>query len=171
MMFEALMHLAEVFLPFDLESLSISTVNLLVAPSLDPQLSENGVSWSQQAHSIFDEMTGDGNQVAVYRKAELQRISDMLATIHEGHQRSDINPMATCRSDDSSIEPSLLPTIPLAPIIPGAAPHIPISESGMLYENGVGNPLTSAQIMDMANSIDTGDTEWMSQAIVEHSIW
>ena len=159
------------FLHFDLESLSISTANLLVAPSLDPQLSENGASWSQQAHSIFDEMAADGNQVAVFRKAELQRLSDMLRSIHEGPQRHDMNPISAFRSEDGSLETPMLPTIPLAPIMPGAASHIPIPENGMIYENGVGNPLTSAQIMAMANSIDTGDTEWMSQAILEHSIW
>lgn len=155
----------------DLESLSISTVNLLVAPSLDPQLSEEGVSWSQQAHSIFDEMIADGNRVAAFRKTELQKLSDMLRSIHEGHRGHDVHPIGAYRSDDGSLEPPLLPTIPLAPIMPGAASHIPMPENGIMYENGVGNPLTTAQIMDMANSIDTGDTEWMSQAIMEHSIW
>lgn len=163
--------MVEVFLHSDLESLSISTVNLLVAPSLDPQLSEDGVSWSQQAHSIFDEMIADGNQVAAFRKAELQSLSDMLRSIHEGHRRHDINPINTYRPESSSLEPPPLATIPLAPIMPGAAPHVPIPENSIIYENGVGNPLTTAQIMDMANSIDTGDTEWMSQAIMEHSIW
>ncbi|RYP88188.1 hypothetical protein DL769_000286 [Monosporascus sp. CRB-8-3] len=162
----------EVFLPFDLESLSISTVNLLVAPSLDPQLSENGASWLQQAHSLFDEMTADGNQVAICCKAELQRLSEMLRSIQEGYQRPEINSMDASRLEDGSLEhPPPLSMIPLAPTMPGTSTHIPMSGNSMIYENGVGNLLTSAQIMDMANSIDTGDTEWMSQAIVEHSIW
>ncbi|OTB00471.1 hypothetical protein M426DRAFT_15414 [Hypoxylon sp. CI-4A] len=160
--------LLEVFLPFDLESLTISTVNLLVAPSLDAQMLENGASWSQQAHSLFDEMVTGGNQVAVYRKAELQRINEMLRGIDGGHRRPDLHTIAAARAE---IEYQTMPTTPLGPLTPNTASHMSIQGNDTIYESAIGDPLTSAQIMDMADSIDTGDTEWMSQAIVEHSIW
>lgn len=34
-----------------------------------------------------------------------------------------------------------------------------------------GTMLTSAEIMAVADSIETFDTEWVSNAMVEHSIW
>ncbi|KAL3951730.1 hypothetical protein ACCO45_013447 [Purpureocillium lilacinum] len=37
-------------------------------------------------------------------------------------------------------------------------------------ENFFGTELSAAQIMDMVNSIDSGHTQWMSQAMVEHGI-
>ncbi|OTA61629.1 Zn(II)2Cys6 transcription factor [Hypoxylon sp. EC38] len=163
--------LLEVFLPFDLESLAISTVNLLVAPSLDPQMFENGVLWLKQAHSLFDEMITAGNQVAVFRKTELQNIDDMLRGIQEVHRQPEVHSIDTTRPQGSSFEYEPLSANPLASITANMVSHIPVQENGALYENGIGDPLTSAQVMDMANSIDTGDAEWMSQAIVEHSIW
>lgn len=38
-------------------------------------------------------------------------------------------------------------------------------------ELGFTNRLTAEQIMAVADSIESIDTEWMSNAMIEHSIW
>lgn len=38
-------------------------------------------------------------------------------------------------------------------------------------ESGLTGGLTAAQIMAVADSIESIDTEWMSNAMVEHGIW
>lgn len=38
-------------------------------------------------------------------------------------------------------------------------------------ESGLTSGLTAAQIMAVADSIESIDTEWMSNAMVEHEIW
>lgn len=48
---------------------------------------------------------------------------------------------------------------------------LPSPISGVLDEVSFETGLTAAQIMDMANSIDASDTDWMSHTMMEHSIW
>ena len=42
---------------------------------------------------------------------------------------------------------------------------------GMGDDNAFTNGWTAAQIMAVADSIEGIDTEWMSNAMIEHSIW
>ncbi|KAH7153602.1 hypothetical protein EDB81DRAFT_648897, partial [Dactylonectria macrodidyma] len=73
--------LLEIFLPFDLEFLFVSSLNLLIAPVLDSRLLEHDVSFRQKSYAIFNEMVGSGNPIAVPRQSELQQLDDMLSRL------------------------------------------------------------------------------------------
>lgn len=115
-----------------------------------------------------------GNGIAKYRKFELQQLENMLqrltpwpsqaseqtTLVDEGRQTQppgDTSPQDTVvsaiASDHSQHE--------------SYSSSIPGNMDEMAYDSG----LTMAQLLDMANSIEQEDSEWMSQTIVEHSIW
>ncbi|KKY17636.1 putative zn 2cys6 transcription factor [Diplodia seriata] len=74
-------HLLETFLPFDMEAISVSTVNIILAPSVDPQLLPSPArraTWLARAFAIFDDMAAAGNVVAMYRRTELRELDGML---------------------------------------------------------------------------------------------
>ncbi|RMD41182.1 hypothetical protein DV735_g3961, partial [Chaetothyriales sp. CBS 134920] len=70
--------LLESFLPFDLESVFISTIILIMSTAIDPSLLEGHEAWSKVAYSIFDEMASRGNAIAQLRKTELKKLSSVL---------------------------------------------------------------------------------------------
>jgi proline utilization trans-activator len=71
----------ESFLPFDLESVFISAMILIMSTAIDTTLLEDHEPWSDVAHSILDEMISRGNMVAAFRKKELQKLADLLAQL------------------------------------------------------------------------------------------
>lgn len=176
----------ETFLPFDLESLSVSTVTLLLARVVDPQLLAHRSLWLQKAYEIFDEMVECGNVVAEFRRNELQQLDEMLVTLSRQHSRNPsapFNPQGD-GGDGGSGVPDLSPdnVASAAAVSAASAASLPTQQagpsdllpspiSGILEELCFSSELTTAQIMDTANSIDNVDTEWMSHAIMEHGIW
>ncbi|KAJ6044107.1 hypothetical protein N7499_006611 [Penicillium canescens] len=164
--------LLETFLPFDLESLFVSTVILLLSPAIDPRLLDSHPSWLEKAYAIFDEMIGDGNQVASFRRSELQRLDETLSCISRGQSRPLTVPNFFHQTDVLPNPPS-----PSSTSIPESMPQ-PLQYNALLRQDPVldgecdfGTMLTSAEIMAVADSIETFDTEWVSNAMVEHSIW
>ncbi|KAH7169990.1 hypothetical protein EDB81DRAFT_774203 [Dactylonectria macrodidyma] len=159
--------LLETFLPFDLEPLFVSSLNLLLGPVLNPRLLENESQWRQKSHIIFNEMVGKGNLIAEFRQSELQQLDDMLRRLpatsgqsSNPDQEGVDNPMAQ-GIEDSVIDPTLAESNDeetLSSLLPS-----------MDYSTDVW--LTTAQIIDMANSIANSDTEWVSHTITEHDIW
>ncbi|KAJ5551501.1 hypothetical protein N7461_006199 [Penicillium sp. DV-2018c] len=166
--------LLETFLPFDLESVFVSTVILLMGPAIDPRELENHPNCLEKAFAIFDEMIRDGNQVASFRRSELQQLEEtLLGCISGDHPRPLAVPAFFQQAD-------ILPD----PASPSATPvPRPISEtlrydeavlrsdSGLEFDCDFSTMLTSAEIMAVADSIESYDTEWVSNAMVEHSIW
>ena len=78
---------AEVFLPFEMEVTYGASLHLIMANALFPH-STAGYEYSEQAHSVFDEMIFKGNRIAVARKTELSHLEDLfreLATRIESH--------------------------------------------------------------------------------------
>ncbi|KZF24974.1 Zn(II)2Cys6 transcription factor [Xylona heveae TC161] len=63
--------LLEGFLPFDLEFTYGSAVHLIMANTLFPNMIDGQNTYSQDAHSILDEIICKGNRVAEVRKQEL----------------------------------------------------------------------------------------------------
>lgn len=47
----------------------------------------------------------------------------------------------------------------------------PTPLTGNFDDFGWDSGLTTAQMMDLANSIGSSDTEWMQHAMTEHGIW
>ncbi|RMZ77412.1 hypothetical protein DV738_g4369, partial [Chaetothyriales sp. CBS 135597] len=70
--------LLESFLPFDLESVFISTIILIMSTAIDPSLLEGHEAWSKVAYSIFDEMASRGNAIAQLRERELKKLASVL---------------------------------------------------------------------------------------------
>lgn len=164
----------ETFLPFDLESVFVSTVILLMGPAIDPRVLESHPNWLEKAYAIFGEMIRDGNQVAKFRRSELQQLHEtLLGCISSDRPRHlavpDFFQQAEIISDPAS--PSSTP-------IPGAmAQSIRYNDAllrpdpGLDVECDFTTMLTSAEVMAVANSIESYDTEWVSNAMIEHSIW
>ncbi|RGP73191.1 positive activator of transcription [Fusarium longipes] len=158
--------LLEAFLPFDLESLFVSSFNLLIAPVLDPRFSEYDATFRHKTSVIFSEMVNKGNLIAVFRRSELQQLDDMLSCL--------------------SREPNEATPIPIDGQIIGGA-QVEEHGGGLPDPNddnetmssmlpgmddlGMDAWFTTAQMIDMANSIDNSDTEWVSHTMMEHNIW
>ncbi|KAF2970926.1 hypothetical protein GQX73_g2628 [Xylaria multiplex] len=158
----------EVFLPFDLDSLFVSTVSAMVAFVLDVRLNENIPTWLQKSYSIFEEFITVGNRVALFRKSELLQLHGLLNSLptdenstlnkpDNGGASDDIHDRATS-IDDIHNNVALVSTL----LPPFSAAADPSGGSDISFEN----LLTTAEITEMANSIDGLDAEWVSQTIL-----
>ncbi|PYH96245.1 Zn(II)2Cys6 transcription factor [Aspergillus ellipticus CBS 707.79] len=74
--------LLESFLPFDLEFSYGAAVHLTMAGALLPDLVGQR-NYSQQAHSILDEIISKGNRVAEIRKSELARLETLFEQLRQ----------------------------------------------------------------------------------------
>ncbi|KAL4731350.1 hypothetical protein ACLX1H_000316 [Fusarium chlamydosporum] len=158
--------LLEAFLPFDLESLFVSSFNLLIAPVLDPRFSEHDATFRHKTSIIFSEMVNKGNLIAVFRRSELQQLDDMLSCLPREH--NEVTPIPI---DGQIIGGTITDenegTLPdqnddnetMASMLPG------------MDDLGMDAWFTTAQMIDMANSIANSDTEWVSHTMMEHNIW
>ena len=146
-------------------------VNLIVAPSLDTRFLENAGTWLQKARSVLDEMIVSGNKIARFRKSELEQLQDLLARLPEASSRAAIIPsLANMMQGDGPSDQSR-PVLASAESMTGMTLPTPISGDIIIDERYLGNFLTTAHVMDVANAIDLRDTEWLSQAIMDHNIW
>ncbi|UNI17800.1 hypothetical protein JDV02_004119 [Purpureocillium takamizusanense] len=166
---ECLQHqgLLETFLSFDLEALFISTTNILVAPTLYPDSAASWAQWRHKAHMVYDELSRSGNLIAQAEQSELERLGGMLDSIDSSPARNVSNPPPN-HAEPSSIAHSEAAPGELHP--PLTMPPTPFPGGSLFDENYFGTELSAAQIMDMVNSIDSGHTQWVSQAMVEHGI-
>lgn len=167
-------------MPHDLESLFVSTVNLILGPSLDPNLGENSRSWVDKAYELFGEFTQSGNLIAQLRRSELQQLDDMLSGLPWRAMPPNIDATA---NNNNNIEPPQQQQINRREEFAGmdvdtVMPHpegddnpFPTPLTGNFDDFGWDSGLTTAQMMDLANSIGSSDTEWMQHAMTEHSIW
>ncbi len=137
------------FLPFDLESTIVSSVVLLLAPAIDSSLLESRRPWLHKSYMILDDMISRGNLIAQLRKSELEQLSNLLY---------QLTPDRILPEDQRKLHPVELSS-PLAPAY--RVPDLPSLNDG----------LTTAEIMAVAESIDTGDVDWVAHAVTENQIW
>ncbi|EGU76664.1 hypothetical protein FOXB_12826 [Fusarium oxysporum f. sp. conglutinans Fo5176] len=157
--------LLEAFLPFDLESLFVSSFNLLIAPVLDPRFSEYDATFRHKTHIIFNEMISKGNLIAMFRRSELQQLDDMLGRLP--HEQSDTTPIpidgqiigGTTGEGEGGLNDLNDDNETMASMLPG------------MDDLGMDAWFTTAQMIDMANSIANSDTEFLSHTMMEHDIW
>ncbi|KAL5051764.1 hypothetical protein BDW71DRAFT_194007 [Aspergillus fruticulosus] len=140
--------LLDSFLPFDLESTFVSSVVLLMAPAIDCTLLESRRPWLHKSYLILDDMISRGNLIAQYRKTELEQMSALMYQLAPDRQ-----------PEDTSKGKKLELSSPLPPAY--RVPELP----------GLNDGLTTAEIMAVAESIDTGDVDWVSHAVSENQIW
>ncbi|CAJ0554730.1 Ff.00g132430.m01.CDS01 [Fusarium sp. VM40] len=157
--------LLEAFLPFDLESLFVSSFNLLIAPVLDPRFSEHDAIFRHKTSIIFNEMVSKGNLIAVFRRSELQQLDDMLSCLPRDNTDTTPIPIdgqiigGTMEGNEESLQDPNDDNETMASMLPG------------LDDLGMDAWFTTAQMIDMANSIANSDTEWVSHTMMEHDIW
>ncbi|KAL2834277.1 hypothetical protein BDW59DRAFT_156217 [Aspergillus cavernicola] len=143
--------LLDSFLPFDLEATFVSSVVLLLAPAIDSVLLESRRPWLQKSYVILEDMISRGNLIADFRKSELEQLSGLLY---------QLTPDRPVQIDDPTRKGQLV-EIP-SPLPPAyRVPELPNLNDG----------LTTAEIMAVAESIDTGDVDWVAHAVVENQIW
>ncbi|OJJ82913.1 uncharacterized protein ASPGLDRAFT_37022 [Aspergillus glaucus CBS 516.65] len=133
--------LLDSFLPFDLESTFVSALVLLLVPFVDPYLLDDSQPWLQKAYDVLDEMIYRGNQIAAFRRSDLEQLHDLLRESSGQCDRREemISHMSLLYSEESQI--------------------------------GDANDLTTADIMTVAESIGSMDVDWMVHAVTENCIW
>ncbi|EPE04399.1 zn 2cys6 transcription factor [Ophiostoma piceae UAMH 11346] len=158
--------LLETFLPFDLESLFISTSNSIVGRALEAHLLGNVESTLRKAYSLYDEFIAVGNQIALHQKAELLRLSDMLMSLtpDEPVASGIIDPALTISATFSTGQAGQTEDTVASEILTS------MSVNTVVDDEAFRRLMTSADVLGMANSIENMDTEWMSQAMFEHNI-
>ncbi|KAJ5699073.1 transcriptional regulator family: Fungal Specific TF [Penicillium macrosclerotiorum] len=161
--------LLETFLQFDLESVFVSTVVLLMGAAIDMRW--NYPSWLEKAYLIFEEIIENGNLIAKFRRSELQLLDEMLSCFPQDQPRCLSAPVSFPNNVLNSPIASVASSFPTsaAQALSHQIPSDPEAsiEDGCNFTSG----LTAAQIMAVADSIESIDTEWMSNAMIEHSIW
>lgn len=141
-----------------------------MVPAIDARWSYP--AWLEKAYLIFDEIIENGNLIAKFRRSELQLLDELLSCFPQDSSR--------CLSAPVSFPTSILnnphTSIQLASSFPPSAPalgHNLLTDPGPTNDDeyNLTSVLTAAQIMAVADSIESIDTEWMSNAMIEHSIW
>lgn len=141
-----------------------------MAPAIDLRWSYP--AWLEKAYAIFEEIIENGNLIAKYRRSELQLLDELLSYFPQEHTRclsAPISiPAATLNTDQTSVQLANFPSS-----VAHTLSHDLLSDPGVSLEDELSltTGLTAAQIMAVADSIESIDTEWMSNAMVEHSIW
>ncbi|KAG6362283.1 hypothetical protein INS49_010513 [Diaporthe citri] len=162
---ECLQHqeLLETFLIFDLEALSISTTNILLAPAIATGPAPNQNLMLQKAYSVFDEIVANGNRIAKLMRPELQQLDQLLSDVSQDNRptsgdKADTQPQICAEA--SAVHTAMPPLDPalaqgeLVDPLPGIA----------FGGDGFGGILSADQIMDLANAINMDHAEWMLQA-------
>ncbi|KAJ5263252.1 hypothetical protein N7478_010857 [Penicillium angulare] len=162
--------LLETFLPFDLDSVFVSATVLLMAPAIDLRWSYP--VWLEKAYAIFEEIIENGNLIAKYRRSELQLLDELLSYFPQEHTRCVSAPISisapALNTDQTSVQ-----LANFSSSVAQTLSHDLLSDPGVSLEDELSltTGLTAAQIMAVADSIESIDTEWMSNAMIEHSIW
>jgi proline utilization trans-activator len=162
----------ETFLPWDLDSLFVSTMVLILTRFVDASLLENQSAWLEKAYGFLEMMASSGNRIAAFRVIELRKLDEMLAdyllnqhrpstasTMHNsgiGTQQINVgltfpdgyHSTASLMTQDDSMPP----------------PHTGLSDEG----SGFGDDLTAEQILAVAESMDIEGTDWLSFATLDN---
>lgn len=141
-----------------------------MGPAIDVRW--NYPAWLEKAYTIFDEIIENGNLVAKGHRSELQFLDDLLSCFLQDRPRCQSAPVSFPNDVLNPHDPrdSLASSFPHSAcalnhdLLSGQGPRI---EDDFSFTDG----LTAAQIMAVADSIESIDTEWMSHAMIEHSIW
>ncbi|KAF1972246.1 hypothetical protein BU23DRAFT_508700 [Bimuria novae-zelandiae CBS 107.79] len=158
--------LLETFLPWDLDSLFVSTMILVLIRFVDDSLSENSIVWLNKAFAFLDTMTANGNKIADYRCAELRKLEEMLSEYLAN--RTPLQPLGP-------MPPQQLMGQRQSPLegpfmSPNNQPpsNLMNSEAMGMYtafsdeSGGFGEDLTAEQILAVADAMELGGTDWFN---------
>lgn len=177
----------------------MSSLNLLIVPVLDPGFWEHYHRFREKAYTIFNEFIRKGNLISVFRRSELQQLEDMLvpfiplgagsptaagagagppagaaAAAPTDDEMDNHNEQLDNQRQDDFGRDTMSVGYMLTPAPPA---HVdPAEESNIAAMTPAVGDFTmdtwfsTAQMIDIANSIANSDTEWMSQNIIAHDI-
>lgn len=147
----------------DLDPLFSATVVLLLARAVDARVDEP--QWFTTSTSIVDEMISSGNQIAVFRKAEMQKMKELIdefittrhhPATHEDAGASQPNTRPTRASHSApTTAQNAVPSAIVEPLDPNA-----LSLYSGVDSDGQVDELSAQQILAVASSMDWGDIEW-----------
>ncbi|KNG82690.1 Zn(II)2Cys6 transcription factor [Aspergillus nomiae NRRL 13137] len=150
-------NLLDSFLPFDLEATYTAAVVLVTAPAADASLLDDWTPWFHTSVTVLDEMISRGNLIAGFRKSELQQLAGMLSQLTTD---GDLHSAELARKGQLDRIISRLPS-----------PSTPDRVFGISEITNLNPGLTTDEIMAVAESIDTGDVDWIAHAVTENHIW
>ncbi|TDZ46183.1 putative transcriptional regulatory protein [Colletotrichum trifolii] len=161
--------LLETFLPLDLDSLFVSTVALHVAHGVDARLIESQSNWLQKSHAIIEDMVASGNLIAEFRQSEMSKLEDMMTGFVSS--RACVASGTTTIHTDGGGGGAWQRADESAPTIPGTVraeteasfPEFTKDSSSQAED------LTAQQLIDVVNSMEWEDNEWMSFTMVEET--
>jgi proline utilization trans-activator len=165
-------HCVETFLPWDLDSLFVSTMVLILTRFVDASLLDNQSAWLDKAYSFLETMVSSGNRIAAFRVIELRKLDEMFTDYLLNQHR----PSTASTMHDSGIESqqtnldlsfpegyhSTAGMIPQDDSMP--PPYTGLSDEG----SGFGDDLTAEQILAVAESMDIDGTDWLSFATLDN---
>lgn len=168
--------LLETFLPWDLDSLFVSTMVLILTRFVDNSLLDDQSAWVEKAYGFLETMVSNGNRIAAFRVIELRKLDEMLADYLLNQHR----PSTASIIQDSGIgtqQTNLGLSFPdgyhstagfmthddsMPPPYTGL--NTGLSDEG----SGFGDDLTAEQILAVAESMDIEATDWLSFATLDN---
>ncbi|KAF5520509.1 Proline utilization trans-activator [Colletotrichum aenigma] len=153
--------LLETFLPLDLDSLFVSTVALLVARAVDSRLIESQSPWLEKSHAIIEEMVASGNLIAGFRRNEMQKLEEILSNFTTTQPRVAGIPEDTQGAEWQQQQPTDSAAAVQEPAPPPPFPEFTKDSSSQAED------LTAQQIIDVVNSMEWEDNEWMSFTVMD----
>lgn len=144
---------------------------LLIGRIIDPLLVDEYPRWLEKAYAIFREMVEGSNEVARFRWSELQQLEATLQGISHDESWDPQN----APSGQSGTVSQLL--FPATSYLPTSMSQSSSSDVHFIADNnldvgcGLGPMLNTAEMMAMANSIETYDADWVSSAMIDHNLW
>lgn len=167
--------LTESFLSFDLESAFVSAVILVVSPIIDPSLVSDHLIWLEKSYGILDDMVSRGNQIANFRKSELQQLEDMLSRLPahsvrspaldngRGSQQQNIQQQSSTGADGHIGSDMQTGTMMNQDVF--------VDTSTIAQVATLPDVLSTAQLMALAESIEAVEAEWISNAALDNHNW
>ncbi|KAF1851671.1 Zn(II)2Cys6 transcription factor [Cucurbitaria berberidis CBS 394.84] len=162
--------LLETFLPWDLDSLFVSTMVLILTRFVDFSLMDNQTIWLDKAYTFLETMIASGNRIAAFRNIELRKLDEMLTEYTLNQNRP-----STASPSMTGLGPTMRRTLSFpegyhstADLLHGedamAPPYNGISDEG----SGFGDDLTAEQILAVAESMDIEGSDWLSFATLDN---
>jgi proline utilization trans-activator len=155
----------------------VSAVILLVSPIIDPSLLSDRLKWLDKSYGILDEMISRGNLIAGFRKSELQQLEDMLGRLPSRKVRSSLGDGNSFHQPINHHQNQQQPTGVKGPMRTELQTETIVDQD--MYLDAATIPevvtfpdaLSTAQLIALADSIEAGDAEWISNAVIENSGW
>lgn len=169
------MNHTETFLPWDLDSLFVATMVLVLVKFVDDTISENSSAWLNKAFAFLDTMVSNGNKIAEFRAAELRKLEEMLSEYSANRTPQQYPPLQPLppqppeqQQEQTIIQHQSPPQgYSIPPDMQSSRNMLNPDTMGMYTafsdeSSGFGDDLTADQILAVAESMDLGTTEWFN---------